>query len=142
MVNGKTIQRESQQSGGNSAIADTGTTLALVDDSLCEAIYKTIPGSKYDQSQQGWTIPSNTSAANLPVVQFAVGGKLFTVQKEDLLFAEVSSGVTYGGIQSRGSQTFDIFGDTFLKSVYAVSFPINLVASYVQAADAHGFEDF
>ena len=59
--------------------------------------------------------------ADLPVIQFAVGSELFTVQKEDLLFAEVTSGVTYGGIQSRGNQTFDIFGDTFLKGVYAVS---------------------
>lgn len=119
-VNGKTIQRENQQTGGNSAIADTGTTLALVDDTLCKAIYGAIPGAVYDSSQQGWTLPSNTTEANLPVIQFAVGTKLFTVQKEDLLFAEVSSGVTYGGIQSRGTQTFDIFGDTFLKNVYAV----------------------
>lgn len=120
-VNGKTIQRENQQSGGNSAIADTGTTLALVDDTLCKAIYAAIPGAKYDDQQQGWTLPSNTTEANLPVVQFAVGEKLFTIEKEDLLFAEIESGTTYGGIQSRGTQTFDIFGDSFLKSVYAVS---------------------
>ena len=119
-INGKKFQREAQQSGGNSAIADTGTTLALVDDPLCKAIYDAIPGSNYDSSQQGYTIPSNVKESDLPLIQFAVGSKLFTVQKEDLLFAEVSSGVTYGGIQSRGSQTFDILGDTFLKSVYAV----------------------
>lgn len=29
--------------------------------------------------------------------------------------------MVYGGIQSRGSMTFDILGDTFLKSIYAVS---------------------
>ncbi|KAE9987808.1 hypothetical protein EG327_003632 [Venturia inaequalis] len=119
-VNGKTIQRENQQSGGNSAIADTGTTLALVDDTLCKAIYGAIPGAKYDEQQQGWTFPSNTTAANLPVVEFDVGGKLFTVQKEDLLFAETEPGTTYGGIQSRGTQTFDILGDTFLKGIYAI----------------------
>ncbi|TID22918.1 putative aspartic endopeptidase protein [Venturia nashicola] len=119
-VNGKTIKRENKQSGGNSAIADTGTTLALVDDTLCKAIYAAIPGAKYDEQNQGWTFPSNTKAANLPVVQFAVGDKLFTVQKEDLLFAETEPGTTYGGIQSRGDQTFDILGDTFLKGVYAI----------------------
>ena len=31
---------------GRTAIADTGTSLALVDDATCKAIYDTIPGSK------------------------------------------------------------------------------------------------
>jgi len=43
-VAGKTIARS-----GNTAIADTGTTLALVDDATCEAIYNAIPGGKYDR---------------------------------------------------------------------------------------------
>ena len=45
-INGKTTTRS-----GNTAIADTGTTLALVEDSLCDAIYAAIPGSTFDQSQ-------------------------------------------------------------------------------------------
>ena len=28
--------------------------------------------------------------------------------------------MSYGGIQSRGTMTFDILGDTFLKGIYAV----------------------
>jgi hypothetical protein len=39
-VNGKSIAR-----AGNSAIADTGTTLALVADDVCKAIYAAIPVS-------------------------------------------------------------------------------------------------
>lgn len=46
-VNDKTINRAS-----NTAIADTGTTLALVDDAVCEAIYGAIPGAKQDRQQQ------------------------------------------------------------------------------------------
>jgi len=42
VVNGQVVERS-----GNTAIADTGTTLCLVDSALCEAIYKAIPGSKY-----------------------------------------------------------------------------------------------
>jgi len=114
-VNGKTIAR-----AGNTAIADTGTTLALVDDATCKAIYAAIPGSKYDSTQQGWTFPTNTTADKLPVVTFAVGGQQFAVQKEDLAFASVSDTMVYGGIQSRGDLTFDILGDTFLKGIYAV----------------------
>jgi hypothetical protein len=37
--------------------------------------------------------------------------------------AEAKQGFVYGGIQSRGSMTFDILGDTMLKSIYAVSTP-------------------
>jgi len=114
-VNGKTITQS-----GNTAIADTGTTLALVADATCEAIYAAIPGSTYDQTQQGWTFPSSTTADQLPVVTFAVGDNQFAVQKEDLGFADAGNGMVYGGIQSRGTMTFDILGDTFLKGIYAV----------------------
>ncbi|KAJ5138488.1 uncharacterized protein N7515_003336, partial [Penicillium bovifimosum] len=114
-VNGKSIARS-----GNKAIADTGTTLALVDDETCQAIYDAIPGAEYDDQNQGWIYPSDTPADKLPVVSFAVGDKQFVVQKEDLGFAEAKSGYVYGGIQSRGDMTFDILGDTFLKAIYAV----------------------
>ena len=115
-VNGTTVDRT-----GNTAIADTGTTLALVDDATCQAIYDAIPGASYDQASQGYIFPDNTAEDQLPVVTFAVGGKQFAVQKEDLGFAEAKPGFVYGGIQSRGNMTFDILGDTFLKGIYAVS---------------------
>jgi hypothetical protein len=115
-INGKSFTRN-----GNTAMADTGTTLALVEDSVCSAIYKAIPGAKYDPSNQGYIFPTSTTADHLPDVAFAVGDKLFSVQKEDLAFADAGNGFVYGGIQSRGSNPFDILGDTFLKSVYAVS---------------------
>lgn len=114
-INGETIDRS-----GNTAIADTGTTLALVDDATCEAIYDAIPGSMYDSNQQGYVFPTNTTADQLPVVTFAVGDKQFAVQKKDLAFADAGNSMVYGGIQSRGSLTFDILGDTFLKGIYAI----------------------
>jgi hypothetical protein len=114
-VNGTTVDQS-----GNTAIADTGTTLALVADATCDAIYKAIPGAKYDSTQQGWVFPSSTTADQLPVVTFAVGDTQFAVQKEDLGFADAGNGFVYGGIQSRGSMTFDILGDTFLKGIYAI----------------------
>lgn len=116
VVAGKTVDRS-----GNTAIADTGTTLALVDDNVCKAIYDAIPGASYDQQQQGYTFPSSTSTDKLPDVSFAVGGKQFNVHKQDLAFADAGNGMVYGGIQSRGDMTFDILGDTFLKGIYAVS---------------------
>ncbi|KAB8200827.1 aspartic peptidase domain-containing protein [Aspergillus parasiticus] len=77
---------------GNRAIADTGTTLALVDDETCQAIYDAIPGAYYDEDSQWYLYPSNTTEDKLPVVSFAIGDKQFVVQKEDLGFAEAKPG--------------------------------------------------
>jgi hypothetical protein len=115
-----TVNGTSVDQSGNTAIIDTGTTLALVADATCKAIYDAIPGSSYDEASQGYIFPSNLTADQFPVVTFAIGDKQFAVQKEDLGFAEAKTGFTYGGIQSRGSMTFDILGDTFLKGIYAI----------------------
>jgi len=115
-INGQSIDRS-----GNKAIADTGTTLCLVDDNTVTAVYDAIPGSKYDNTQQGYVFPVNTTADQLPDVAFPVGNALIHVQKEDLAFADAGNGMVFGGIQSRGSNPFDILGDVFLKSAYVVS---------------------
>ncbi|KAF1360892.1 aspartic proteinase precursor [Lizonia empirigonia] len=114
-INGKIIDR-----GPNTAIPDTGTTLALVSDDLCKQIYDAIPGAKFDDKNQGWVFPLGTPVDKLPKITFAVGDKQFEVQKEDLGFAKVGNGMQYGGIQSRGDSKFDILGDTWLKAVYAI----------------------
>jgi hypothetical protein len=114
-VNGKQVKRHN-----NTSIIDTGTTLCLVDDSFVKAVYAAIPGAKYDSSQQGWTFPTNTAASALPVVTVAIGNHQYTINKETLGFADAGNGMTYGGIQSRGDMTFDIYGDVVLRSLYAV----------------------
>ncbi|EPS33343.1 Aspergillopepsin-1 [Penicillium oxalicum] len=131
-VNGQSISR-----AGNKAIADTGTTLALVDDSTCKAIYDAIEGAFYDSESQGYIYPTNTALDKLPVVSFAVGDKQFVVQKEDLGFAEAKSGYVYGGIQSRGSMDMDILGDTFLKGIYAIFDVGNTRFGAVQRKELH-----
>lgn len=115
-VNGKAISQS-----GNQAIADTGTTLALVSDEVCEALYNAIPGAKYDDSQQGYVFPMDTDVSSLPEFKVSVGDTQFVIQPEDLAFAPADNNTWYGGVQSRGSNPFDILGDVFLKSVYAVS---------------------
>jgi hypothetical protein len=114
-VNGQTVQLS-----GGQAIADTGTTLLLTSDEVCQQIYSAIPGAKQDQQQQGWVFPANTAESDLPTVVFMVGNTPITIGKQYLGFAGGADGsMVYGGIQSRGSLTFDIFGDTFLHNVYA-----------------------
>lgn len=116
IINDQTINQS-----GNTAIADTGTTLALVSDQVCDALYKAIKGATYSSQYQGYIVPNSVKAEDLPDFSVAIGDKQFTIQKEDLLFAPADDSHWYGGVQSRGDMTFDILGDTFLKSVYAVS---------------------
>lgn len=109
---------------GNTAIADTGTTLMLVSDDACRAIYNRIPGAIYSKDASGWLIPNGTPLDQLPFISFALGDKQMVIEKEHLLYAASNSpipGMAFGGIQSRGSIPFDIWGDTMLKCIYAVS---------------------
>lgn len=114
------INGQSFPQPGNTAIADTGTTLMLCSDTFVDAVYNAIPGATYDSQNQGYIFPANTTADQLPVVTVAVGDNQYTIQKEDLSFADAGNGMVYGGIQSRGTMTFDILGDVFLKAIYAV----------------------
>jgi hypothetical protein len=114
-INGQTITLSD-----NTAIADTGTTLALVSDQVCDALYKAIKGATYSSEYQGYIVPNSVTADDLPDFSVAVGDKEFVIQKEDLVFAPADANHWYGGVQSRGDMTFDILGDTFLKSIYAV----------------------
>ncbi|KAL0476143.1 aspartic peptidase domain-containing protein [Neurospora intermedia] len=115
-----TVDGENVSVSGNTAIADTGTTLALVSDTVCKALYAKIPGSKYSYRYQGYLIPSTITADQLPQLSVAIGGEQFVIQKEDLLLAPADDDHWYGGVQSRGTMPFDILGDTFLKSIYAI----------------------
>ncbi|KAH4038793.1 hypothetical protein HBH98_061810 [Parastagonospora nodorum] len=114
-INGQTITRSN-----NTSIMDTGTTLCLVEDSLVEAVYKAIPGSKYDSENQGYLFPANTSVDQLPDVTLAIGDAQVSFQKEDLGFADAGNGMVYGSIQSRGTMDMDIYGDAVLKAMYAI----------------------
>lgn len=121
-----TVGGKSYARAGNTAIADTGTTLALVDDETCKFIYAGISGASYDVQNQGWVFPTSLTPAQLPVVGFAVGDRTFDVPKEALAFVDVGNGTYYGGIQSRGDLGFDILGGTWLKGIYAVSFEMSV----------------
>lgn len=114
-VNGQQVPRS-----GNNAIADTGTSLCLVSDDLCQAVYQQVEGAQVDNNQGGWVFPTPSDINSLPTVTIAVGGQQITIQKEDMIYGEPSGGTCFGGIQSRGQTPFDILGDVFLRAVYAV----------------------
>ncbi|KAL2071627.1 hypothetical protein VTL71DRAFT_12862 [Oculimacula yallundae] len=132
VINGKQVSQP-----GNTAIMDTGTTLALVSDAVCEAVYGAIKGATYDKENQGWVYPSNTTVDQLPDVTIAIGEKQFIIQKEDLGFVDVGNGTVYGGIQSRGDMPFDILGDTCLKGIYAIFDQGNMQFGAVQRPEKY-----
>ncbi|CAK7269644.1 hypothetical protein SEPCBS119000_003673 [Sporothrix epigloea] len=115
-----TIAGEKIHLPGNTAIADTGTTLCILSDKACKALYAAIPGAKYDETQQGWVIPASVTLDQLPTVKIAVGDNDFELQPEDLVYGEPEDGVWFGAVQSRGDMGLDILGDVFLKSIYAI----------------------
>ncbi|EGU71713.1 hypothetical protein FOXB_17777 [Fusarium oxysporum f. sp. conglutinans Fo5176] len=75
---------------GNEAVADTRTTLIFVPDEVCKALYNAIPRATYDSTQQGYIFPTSIRVEDLPE------------------------------FKSRGKLALDIFGDAFLKPVYAI----------------------
>lgn len=85
-INGKKISQSS-----NTAIADTGTTLALVSDEVCDALYKAIPGAKYDEQNQGYTFPTSVTADQLPDFSVAIGDKEFVIQKGKSLLTKAQN---------------------------------------------------
>jgi aspergillopepsin I len=100
-----------------SAIADTGTTLLLIPNANVEAYYAKVSGASYSNSEGGYVFPCS---ATLPNFNVAIGGKTFVVPGSYINFAPTSGSTCYGGIQSNDGIGFSIFGDVFLKSVYAI----------------------
>ena len=71
------------------AIADTGTSLLLVDDSLINGYYTQVEGAAYDPSQGGVTFPCNSS---LPDLHIALGPTYVATISGGLMnFAQVTS---------------------------------------------------
>lgn len=107
------------ESPNGTAVMDTGTSLALLDDRSCAAIYAAIPGAKQDKSVGGWVFPA-TSEAQMPEIWLDIGGQMCQLHSEDVAYCDMGNGMIYGGIQSRGSMTFNLLGDTVLKAMYAI----------------------
>ncbi|KAH8702374.1 aspartic proteinase complexed with Pepstatin [Talaromyces proteolyticus] len=100
-----------------SGIADTGTSLLLLDDTTCGNYYAQVSGAINDSSQGGWVYDCSTS---LPDFSVSINGYTATVPGSYLTYDQQSSGQCYGGIQSSTAIGFNIFGDVFLKSQYVV----------------------
>lgn len=106
----------------NPGIADTGTSIILVDQDVADNFYKSVNGATYSSSDGGYTYPCSDS---LPDFGVAIGSDYTaTVKGADLQYAEVGEGRCFGGVQGTGAtrqgQSPQIYGDVLLKQFFAV----------------------
>lgn len=102
-----------------SSIADTGTTLMYLPDANVNAYYAKVSGAQNSAADGGYVFPCS---ATLPNYVVKIGSASYTVPGSYINFAPVdSTGQTcFGGIQSNSGIGLTIFGDVFLKSVFAI----------------------
>lgn len=100
-------------------IADTGTTLLLLPNTVNRAYYAKVSGSRFDSRMNAYTFGCST---NLPTFSFAVGGVTITIPGTYLNFgATTSDGKTcYGSLQPSDNIGINIFGDIALKAAFVV----------------------
>lgn len=119
-----TIGGQTQECGICSpAIADTGTSLVLLDDDIVEAYYDQVPGAQFSSAQAGYIYPCD---ADLPEFGLAIGPDYTaTLTGKELTYADIGDGTCFGGVQgngvSQGSGTpVQIIGAVLLKQYFAV----------------------
>ncbi|KAK3899635.1 aspartic peptidase domain-containing protein [Staphylotrichum tortipilum] len=110
------------------AIADTGTTLMLLSRPTAELYYGSVPGAWRNYTLGGiWTFPC--SGYKLPDFEIGlvadIGGveeAVIAVPGRYMNYSAFTdgTGTCMGGLQEWGYDEFGIFGDVFLKAVYAV----------------------
>jgi hypothetical protein len=103
---------------GGMAIADTGTTLLLVDPAAAEMYYTSIPGAQNSADAGGFTIPCNQQ---LPSFGVGIGENYVAEIPGSLInFAPIQPGSStcFGGIQSNAGQALSIYGDIMFKAQF------------------------
>jgi len=115
LVNGRRITRQ-----GNTAVADTGTTMIRLDPQVLPAIYEPLKGV-FNPARDEWIIPGDLPLSEYPKITFFAGVAEITLPPEDLRFGRLSDGNYLGSIQPRGENlNADIFGDYWLRNTYAI----------------------
>lgn len=103
---------------GFTGITDTGTTLVLMSDDAVNAYYKQVSSASNSKDEGGYIFDCSET---LPDISFAIGDNMATIPGSLINFSSTStSGSCFGGVQSVGSGTLNIYGDVFLNAYYGV----------------------
>lgn len=114
--------------GGNTAIADTGTSLLIVDPGVAADYYSNIPGAQDNKATYGgWVFPSNLSASELPSFGVSMGDTIVTVPTGLMCYsyADNAEQYCYGAVQDNiagngQSLGVQIYGDVMFRSAFVV----------------------
>ncbi|KAJ4301673.1 hypothetical protein N0V90_003766 [Kalmusia sp. IMI 367209] len=100
------------------AIADTGTSLLLVDQNVAEAYYSQVQGAQNNAQVGGFIYPCD---AALPDISVAIGDSYMAkIPGNQVTFAAVDQANTtcFGGVQGNQGAGLQIFGDTMFKAQF------------------------
>jgi len=102
----------------NPAIADTGTSLLLLDPSVVNAYWSEVEGAAFDSDENAITFPCN---AVLPDLHVALGANnMGTIPGSLLNYFQLSNSRCFGALQSSGSSAVQIMGDIMFKAQFVV----------------------
>ncbi len=106
-------------STSTTGIADTGTTLLYLPNSIVTAYYKQVSGSSNSASEGGYIF---SCSATLPTFTFGVGSARITIPGTFPNYGPVSTGskTCFGGLQSSADIGINIYGDVALKAAFVV----------------------
>ena len=114
-IGGKDVPNPS----ASTAIADTGTSLMMVDDDVAEAYYKQIEGASMSRSAGGYVYPCD---ADIPSFGVSIGdnGYVAHINGSDIEYARIGENTCFGGVQGNQGQGIQIYGAVLLKQYFAV----------------------
>lgn len=97
------------------AIADTGTSLLLVDQNVAAAYYSQVKGAQLSQQAGGYIYPCKSP---LPDLSLAAGNNMIRVPGKVIKFANVDARNTtcFGGVQGNGGAPMQIYGDVMFRA--------------------------
>ncbi|EAS34957.1 aspartic protease PEP3 [Coccidioides immitis RS] len=121
---GKDEQLRRITKGVGSAIADTGTTLMLVNEDIVNAYYDQVDNARSVYAAGGFIFPCN---ATLPDLYVSLGdthlaripGDLMNFSKVGLS-TETGEELCFGGVQSNSGSGLQVFGDVLFKAIFVV----------------------
>lgn len=119
---GYAIGNGATQKTAFTGIADTGTSLIIVSDSVASSYWAKVPGSQKASLNGGagsaWIYPCTTQ---LPSFSLNIGSGKVTFPGADINYAPNGGGKCVGGIATlQGLGNLSIFGDVALKSTFVV----------------------